>query len=62
MQTQGANLPVTFKLGTDDEPVYHEFSDVEELSDFYTKAMAYIQGVLEKGWKEKDTFDFSKYV
>lgn len=62
VQTQGASLPVTFKLGTDDEPVYHEFSDVEELSDFYTKAMAYIQGVLEKGWKEKDTFDFSKYV
>lgn len=62
VQTQGANLPVTFKLGTDDVPEYYEFSNVEELGDFYTKAMAYVQGVLANGWQEKDTFDISKYV
>lgn len=62
VQTGGQNLPVTFKFGTDEEPVYHEFKDVSELTDFYTKAMAYIQEVLAKGWKEKDSFDFSKYA
>lgn len=62
VQTQGANLPVTFKLGTDDKPEYYEFSTVDDLGDFYTKAMAYIQGVLANGWQEKDTFDITKYV
>ena len=62
VQTGGQNLPVTFKLGTDEEPVYHEFKDTSELTDFYTKAIAYIQEVLARGWKEKDSFDFSKYT
>lgn len=53
---------MTFKLGTDDVPEYYEFSNVEELGDFYTKAMAYVQGVLANGWEEKDTIDISKYV
>lgn len=62
VQTQGVNLPVTFKLGTDVAPEYYEFTTVEDLSDFYTKALAYIQEVLSEGWKEKDTLDMSKFV
>lgn len=61
VQTNGGNLPVTFKFGTTQEPVYHTFSEVEELMDFYTKAMGYINGVLADGWKEKDSMDWSKY-
>lgn len=61
LQTSGDNLPVTFKFGTTQEPVYHTFSEVEELMDFYTKAMGYINGVLADGWKEKDSMDWSKY-
>lgn len=61
VQTGGGNLPVTFKFGTTQEPVYHTFSEVEELMDFYTKAMSYINGVLADGWKEKDSMDWSKY-
>lgn len=54
-------LPVTFKFGSDEEPVYHKFTTLEELSDFYTKAMKYIQDTLEAGWKKKDAFDLALY-
>lgn len=62
VQTEGLNLPVTFKFGTTDEPVYYEFTTVEELTDFYTKAMAYINKQLADGWAAKDAVDWSPYV
>lgn len=62
VQTGGANLPVTFKFGTTDEPVYHEFTSVEELTEFYTSAMGYINEVLNEGWAAKDAVDWSPYV
>lgn len=62
VQTAGATLPVTFKLGTDTEPVYREFTTLEELTDFYTKAMQHIQSTLADGWKKKDVFDLSQYA
>lgn len=62
VQTAGATLPVTFKLGTDTEPVYREFATLEELTDFYTKAMRHIQDTLAAGWKKKDEFDLSLYA
>lgn len=57
-QTDGKTLPVTFKFGTDESPVYHTF---DELADFYTKAVKHIQEMLENGWKNKDAIDLSKY-
>ena len=36
VQTGGATLPVTFKFGTDEQPVYRTFETLEELTDFYT--------------------------
>lgn len=62
VQTAGATLPVVFKLGTDTEPVYREFTTLEELTDFYTKAMQHIQSTLADGWKKKDVFDLSQYA
>ena len=62
VQTNGANLPVTFKLGTDDKPVYHEFATVEELGDFYIQAMTFITQVLAEGWTQKDSMDYSQYT
>lgn len=53
-QTDGATLPVTFKLGTDEEPVYHEFKTLEELQDFYMKAIQFIQECLKEGWEKKN--------
>lgn len=62
VQTEGKTLPVKFKLGTDAEPVYYEFTTVEELTEFYTGAIAYIQKCLEDGWKKKDAVDYSVYT
>ena len=60
--TAGATLPVVFKFGTDTEPVYREFATLEDLTDFYTKAMQHIQNTLADGWKKKDVFDLSLYA
>lgn len=61
VQTAGATLPVTFKFGTDEQPQYRKFETLDELTDFYVKAMAYIQSTLAEGWKEKDAIDWSVY-
>lgn len=61
VQTAGATLPVTFKFGTDEQPQYREFSTLDELTDFYTKAMAHIQSTLADGWQSKDSIDWSAY-
>ena len=61
VQTNGANLPVVFKLGTDEKPVYREFTTVDELRNFYTAAMAHVQDTLAAGWKAKDEIDFGLY-
>lgn len=56
VQFGGANLPIKFKLGEDAEgkPVYHTFESMEEFTDFYTKAIAFVNTALNIGWAEKD--------
>lgn len=61
MQTGGDNLPVKFKFGTDEEPVYHTFETIDELMKFYTEAMTYISNCLNEGWAKKDAVDWSAY-
>lgn len=61
VQTGGKTLPVTFKFGTDTEPHYHTFDTLEELTDFYTKAMRHMQDTLADGWKKKDAFNLDLY-
>lgn len=61
VQTGGQNLPVTFKLGADDEPYYRTFETVSDLQDFYVKAMKHIQDALSEGWKKKDALDLALY-
>lgn len=60
VQTNGASLPVTFKFG-DTMPVYHTFETLDELSDFYTSAMSYVNKTLAEGWAKKDSLDWSEY-
>lgn len=60
VQTNGASLPVTFKFG-DTVPVYHTFNTLEEISDFYTSAMNYVNKTLADGWSRKDSLDWSEY-
>lgn len=59
--TNGKSLPVKFKFGTDSEPIYHEFTTLDDITDFYTKAVAFKDSVLSEGWKMKDSIDFSQY-
>lgn len=61
VQTQGKNLPVIFKLGTDEIPVYREFRTVDELKTFCMGVIAHVQKTLAEGWKRKDAIDFSIY-
>lgn len=60
VQTNGASLPVTFKFG-DSTPVYYTFETLEELSDFYTSAISYVNSVLADGWTKKDALDWGEY-
>lgn len=63
VQTEGQSLPVKFKLGetSEGEPVYHTFTSLTAFTDFYTRAIAYINQCLVDGWAEKDAIDFSPY-
>jgi len=63
VQTQGATLPVTFKLGEaeDGTPVYHTFETMEDSTDFYTSAVNHIHQSVADGWLEKDGIDWSPY-
>lgn len=61
VQTGGETLPVTFKFGSDEQPEYYTFSRLDELKDFYTEAVRYIQKVLAEGWEKKDKFNLELY-
>lgn len=64
VQTQGATLPIKFKLGEDEDcnPIYHTFAELSEFTDFYTKAVAFIVTALNEGWNEKDSVDYQKLI
>lgn len=61
VQTNGASLPMTFKFGDANNPIYYQFVSVEDLADFYVKATSYINTKLAEGWKKKDGIDWSEY-
>lgn len=60
VQSGGASLPIKFKLGEEANgaPVYHTFERMDEFSDFYTKAIAFVNITLNEGWLEKDAVDY----
>lgn len=60
IQSNGQLLP-TFKFGTTESPVYYKFESLDELKDFYIKAMSYVTDTLAKGWQDKDTIDWGVY-
>lgn len=63
VQTEGAILPVTFKIGEteDGAPVYHTFDTLEDLKSFYEGAVEFILATLAEGWQEKDAIDWSPW-
>lgn len=60
-QTNGGSLPITFKFGDTDNPVYHEFKTLDDIADFYVKAMSHVNNTLKEGWESKDSIDWSLY-
>lgn len=54
VQLNGANLPIKFKFGTDDEPQYFIFDNMEDFADFFIGASNYVNETLNAGWSEKD--------
>lgn len=64
VQTEGATLPVKFKLGeaADGTPVYHTFTTMSAFTDFYTKAVAHVIGRLQNGWTDKDGVDYDQLL
>lgn len=61
VQTNGLSLPVKFKFGTDEQPVYHTFSEIDELREFYITSLEHIQKAIDDGWREKDSLDLSVF-
>lgn len=63
LQTDGAHLPLKFKLGEDGDgqPVYHTFTSLNAFGDFTDAWQQHIQQCLTDGWAEKDAIDWSLY-
>lgn len=61
VQTGGMNLPIIFKLGSEEKPAYIQFNTVSEIQQFYINAMNHIQKTLENGWKTKDSINWDAY-
>ena len=61
VQTSGLSLPVKFKFGTPENPIYYTFTSLADFSDFYVQAMSYINATLDKGWQAKDNINWDKY-
>lgn len=62
VQTEGASLPVKFKFGTDDSPIYYTFNTLDELKEFYTTSLNFVQQTLAEGWNEKDNVDWDVFT
>ena len=61
IQTNGMTLPVKFKFGTPENPIYYTFKDLPDFTDFYVSAMTYINTTLDAGWNQKDSINWDKY-
>lgn len=58
-----ATAPVTLKIGEQEDgtPVYHDFENSEQLTDFRTACNNHKQAALTAGWQEKDAIDWAPY-
>lgn len=52
-----------FKLSEDADgvPQYHVFTELAELTEFYSGAVAHINTCLNEGWAKKDAVDWAQY-
>lgn len=61
VMTEGENLPVTFRFGSDDEPDDFTFEEVNDLKEFWASASDYILHTISAGREKKDSIDWSIY-
>jgi hypothetical protein len=63
MNWSQAVVPATFKIGEDNDgtPIYHTFSNEEDMAAFNEGWRKYIQECLQDGWTEKDSVDWGPY-
>lgn len=61
ISTNGDILPVTFKFGNDDEPVYYQFNRIEDLEEFYIAMNTHISDTLSEGWDIKNSINWANY-
>jgi hypothetical protein len=61
IQTNGANLPIKFKFGSTEDPIYYTFESIGDLQDFYISAMNFINTTLNEGWNKKDSINWEDY-
>lgn len=61
ISTNGDILPVTFKFGKDEEPVYYQFNNLEDLEEFYIAMNTHISNTLFEGWNKKNSIDWTNY-
>ena len=59
LQTDGANLPLRFKIGEDQDgqPVYHTFTSLNAFADFWDACQRHIYQCLSDGYALKDGID-----
>lgn len=55
------SLPVTFKFGSDEKPVYRIFETVDDIEEFYQGYTSHIKKVQLAGWNAKDAIDLELY-
>lgn len=61
VQTGGKSLPVECKFGSAEKPLYHNFTTLDEFTEFYMSIVMYVQGCLKEGWAVKDGIDWEEY-
>ena len=61
IQNNGKNLPVSFKLGDDEKPIYYKFKNIDELKDFYFSCINHIQKKIQEGWEKKEQINWNFY-
>ena len=54
-------FPVVFKLGTNEEPHYETFDDMDGLKTFCVGVFQHVWTTLRTGWEEKAGIDFTPY-
>lgn len=55
------SLPVTFKFGSDEQPIYRVFESKEDIENFYKGYTSHIRQTQLDGWNAKDAIDLELY-